>query len=166
MSDNILPMIEADSVSFDPPRDKQALAGVIADAEIAGLGHEPLTDEDHRPDPSQAEARENLDPIVVEQLDEDRPGDAIVQDGQRAMAEEEINRAVNTAIDHRGRVPGTFERNQQKFIEEVGDYSDSIYPVARNRSPLCPQHRTFRGPRWTSAYDPTRTFGVSIRKPA
>jgi hypothetical protein len=105
---------------------------VIADAEIAGLGHEPLTDEDHRPDPSQAEARENLDPIVVEQLDEDRPGDAIVQDGQRAMAEEEINRAVNTEIDHRGRVPGTFERNQQKFIEEVGDYSDSIYPAARN----------------------------------
>ncbi len=32
---NIMAPSEADSVSFDPHRDKQALAGVIADAEIA-----------------------------------------------------------------------------------------------------------------------------------
>ncbi len=30
-------------------------------------------------------------------------------------------------------------------------------PVARNRLPLFPQQRTFRGPHWTSGFDPTRT---------
>ncbi len=30
-------------------------------------------------------------------------------------------------------------------------------PAARIRLPLSPQHRTFRGPRWTSGFDPTRT---------
>jgi len=28
-----------------------------------------------------------------------------------------------------------------------------------NRLPLYPQHRTFRGPRWTSGFDPKPTFG-------
>jgi hypothetical protein len=30
-----------------------------------------------------------------------------------------------------------------------------------NRLPLYPQHRTFRGPRWTSGFDPERTFANS-----
>ena len=30
----------------------------------------------------------------------------------------------------------------------------SRHPVARNRLPLYPQQRTFRGPRWTSGFDP------------
>jgi len=39
-------------------------------------------------------------------------------------------------------------------------------PVAWNRLPLCPQHQTFRGPRWTSVVDPERscrtlTFAVA-----
>ncbi len=68
---NILPMIEADSVSFDPHRDKQALADVIADAEI-GIGG-ALADEFINPNPvpddaRQAEALQGLDPIIQEQL--------------------------------------------------------------------------------------------------
>ena len=151
---NILPPSEADSVSFDPHRDRQALADIQADAQIAGIGNEPLADEPHRPGISQAEAREHLDPIVAEQLEETRLPNEVVADGQRAMAEEEFNGAVNTEIDRRGRVLGTFKRNQQKFNEEVGDYSDSIYPAVRNRLPLFPQHQTFQGPRWTSVVDP------------
>jgi len=27
-----------------------------------------------------------------------------------------------------------------------------------NRLPLYPQHRTFRGPRWTSGFDPEQSF--------
>ncbi len=34
-------------------------------------------------------------------------------------------------------------------------------PVARNRSLLYPQERTFRGPRWTSGFDPQETCGAS-----
>ncbi len=34
----------------------------------------------------------------------------------------------------------------------------SGHPTALNRSPLYPQQRTFRGPRWTSAFDPKATF--------
>ncbi len=34
----------------------------------------------------------------------------------------------------------------------------SRHPVARIRLPLDPQQRTFRGPRWTSAFDPKETF--------
>ena len=134
---NILPPAKADSISFDPPRTKEALAGVIEDGEIAGLGHEPLPDEFINPNPqsndaAQAEERAWLDPIVAEQLEETRSPNEVVADGQRAMAEEEFNGAVNTEIDRRGRVLGTFERNQQKFNEEVSDYSDSIYPTVRN----------------------------------
>ncbi len=51
---NILPMIEADTVAFEPPRDRESLAGVIAVAQIAGLGDAPLADEEH---PSTRRAR-------------------------------------------------------------------------------------------------------------
>ena len=36
------------------------------------------------------------------------------------------------------------------------------HPAARNRLLLFPQLRTFRGPRWTSACDPTRTFAGTV----
>ncbi len=37
----------------------------------------------------------------------------------------------------------------------------SRHSVAQNRLPLHPQQRTFRGPRWTSAFDPKATFDKS-----
>ena len=33
-----------------------------------------------------------------------------------------------------------------------------------NRLPLYPQHRTFRGPRWTSGFDPEETYGCEVRR--
>ena len=49
---NILPMIEADSISFEPSRDREAHAGVIEEGRIAGAVETPLPNEHHRPDPS------------------------------------------------------------------------------------------------------------------
>ncbi len=40
----------------------------------------------------------------------------------------------------------------------------SRHSVAQNRLPLCPQQRTFRGPRWTSGYDPQATFMDRARR--
>ncbi len=36
----------------------------------------------------------------------------------------------------------------------------SRHAATRNRCPLYPQQRTFRGPSWTSAFDPKETFGL------
>ncbi len=77
---NILPMIEADTVAFEPPRDRESLAGVIGEGRIAGVVEAPLADEELRPDPSQAEARKQLDPIVAEPLDETRLPDEVAFD--------------------------------------------------------------------------------------
>ena len=51
---NILPMIEADTVAFEPPRDRESLAGVIGEGRIAELDDVPLADEEH---PSTRRAR-------------------------------------------------------------------------------------------------------------
>ncbi len=73
-------MLENDTVSSEPPRDRQALAGVIEEGRIAGVVEAPLADEELRPDPSQAEARKQLDPIVAEPLDETRLPDEVAFD--------------------------------------------------------------------------------------
>lgn len=132
---NILPSADAETVSFEPRstepyRDREALAGVIEEGRIA-LGA-PLADETINPNPladdaHQAEAIKQLDPIVQEQLSEDRLPDEIVAEGQALQAEDEMNEAVGTEINRRGRVLGTFERNQQNFAAEVPDYFDTIY---------------------------------------
>ncbi len=44
---NIIAPYEADSVSFDPPRDREALDGVLDDARIAELDDVPLADDKH-----------------------------------------------------------------------------------------------------------------------
>ncbi len=69
---------EADSVSFDTHRDKQASADIQADAEI-GIGG-ALADEFINPNPvpddaRQAEALQGLDPIIQEQLARHAPRD-------------------------------------------------------------------------------------------
>ncbi len=51
---NTVAPYEADSVSFDLHRDRESLAGVIADARIAELDDVPLADEEH---PSTRRAR-------------------------------------------------------------------------------------------------------------
>ncbi len=75
-----MPVFEADTLSSEPHRDRQALAGVIEEGRIAGVVEAPLADEESRPDPSQAEARKRLDPIVAEPLDETRLPDEIAFD--------------------------------------------------------------------------------------
>ncbi len=49
---------------------------------------------------------------------------------------------------------------QHEFRATVGGplVAMNRHPVARNRSPLYPQKRTFRGPRWTSVVDPKPTY--------
>ncbi len=55
-------------------------------------------------------------------------------------------------------------RGQRPVLGSLGEiqcrlFATSRHPVARNRLLLYHQHRTFRSLRWTSACDPTRTFG-------
>ena len=72
---NILPMIEADTVAFEPPRDRESLAGVIADTRIAELDYVPLADEEHPSTrrarnacrgPARARRRKYRDPLASE----------------------------------------------------------------------------------------------------
>ncbi len=94
---------EADSVSFDLPRDKEKIAAVIEDASIA-LGEDaPLPDEQIRPGMTQDEALKQLDPIVAEQIAEDRLPDEIVQDGQAEMAQALIRSWIDIGTSRSGR---------------------------------------------------------------
>ena len=109
---------EADSVSFDPHRDKQALADVIADAEIAN--GPPLHDVHFGAGMSQVEAREMLDPIVAEQIEDERLGDEITFDGQRQAAQDMLDAKVNSEIVRRGQVRSEFNRGEEQFAGRVG----------------------------------------------
>ncbi len=51
---NIIAPVGADAVSFESPRDRQELAGVIEEGRIAELDDVPLADEEH---PSTRRAR-------------------------------------------------------------------------------------------------------------
>ncbi|KKL50374.1 hypothetical protein LCGC14_2306130 [marine sediment metagenome] len=140
---NILPPADAESVSFSGPvRDNEAsdrtytreeLQTVLDDAEIGGdLSYGPLPDETINPHPqsddaAQEEARKNLDPIVSEQLEDDRLGDEIAFDGLRAQEKEEFDEKVDTEINRRGRVVAAFERNSQNFAAEVGDFYETVF---------------------------------------
>ena len=132
---NITAPYEADSVSFDLHRDRQALDTVIEEGKIAGDVSPPLPDEEFRPDPSQEAALASLDPVVRDQLEEDRLPDEIVQDGQREMAEEGFNEEVNTEIGRRAQVTDAFVRNAQNFNDTVGDYFAVVHDPDLTVSP-------------------------------
>jgi hypothetical protein len=128
---NILPSADAETVSFEPRsseprRSREDVANMQADAEIAN--GPPLGDVEYGAGMSQAEARDMLDPVVAEQLEETRLGDEIAFDGQRQMAQDTLDRNVNTEIVRRGQAAQSFRRSEEKFDEEVGDYG--VFPGA------------------------------------
>ena len=127
---NITAPRDAESVSFEPTRSREDIANAASDAAI--VNGPPLADEFIDPHPqsdyeSQAAARASLDPIVREQLEDDRLGDEIAFDAERQDAQDALDAKVNSEIVRRGQVRSEFNRGEEQFAGQVEDYREVVY---------------------------------------
>ena len=130
---NITAPSDSETVAFEPSRDRQDIADMNADAAIEN--GPPLADVPYGAGMSQAQARERLDPIVAEGIEDDRLGDEIAFDGQRQDAKDAVDAKVNSEIVRRGQVRSEFNHGEEQFAGQVEDYAEVVHDPDLNVSP-------------------------------